>query len=94
MPKPKKPTPKNLYVRQLTSGAISVGEYLNAKWRNVQDPFDCEDAEAVRKLNSDIQLYKSRENREVEFVPYQGNTEAVKLLNDAIKKYCHDKATN
>lgn len=71
----------------LVNEKISVGEYINAKWRNLYEPFGCKDAEAVRKLSVDIQTFEAKTHRPVVFEGYRGNTRAVELLEDAIRKY-------
>lgn len=77
--------PKKLFVRFVENQTkLSVGEYLNAKWRNVCDPFKINDKESVQQLKRDIEVFKIRTKREVEFVAYCGS-DALTVLNNLLK---------
>ena len=78
--KAKPPTPKNLYVRYVNGGtSLSVGEYINGKWRNVVEPFRLDDLSTVAQLKGLVDTFRRHEQREVEYVNYGGDN-AVKEL--------------
>jgi hypothetical protein len=79
---------KKLWVRFIDDGRkLSVGEYLNAKWRNVIDPFVLDDLDSIKALIERLELYKLRVKREVEFVSYGGSGEALDALNAMVKRF-------
>lgn len=85
---PKKPTPKNLYVRGLVNERISIGEYINGKWRNAVDPFRHEDDDSIRGVLQLIRHYECKTGRICILTPYQGAplttlTEAIRRVDPA-----------
>lgn len=76
----KPPTPKRLYVRWVKNNReISVGEYINGKWRNVVEPIHPIDKIALSELKSLIADFKTKTGRDVVLVNYRGSGPAEQL---------------
>jgi hypothetical protein len=81
---PSKPKVKRVHVRYVQNETkFSVGEYVNAKWRNIVDPFKVDDREALGQFLGMIKgfLLRNKDHGNVALVSYQGG-EAAKALAD------------
>ena len=61
-------TVKNLFVRILADGKISIGEYLNAKWHNATTPFKKNDEIAWGIFRENVRAFQRRTGRTVAFI--------------------------